>query len=250
MLTRGAGVLEWSDESLGAKLLPLVLGLIAGSLDIIGFLGLNGLFTAHITGNLVILAAHIVAGGEASLALIISVPVFIVALAGTRLMAEGLARARIAPLRALLLLQFVLLCAFLGICMAHSHASPNAPSMIVGGMLGVSAMGVQNALVRIALSGAPTTAVLTTNITILTIDVGEMLFGRDANRVAKARDRARHTWPAVTGFLLGCILGAACEAALGLRSLALPTGFAVIALALGIGASSSSAMASSSIREK
>jgi uncharacterized membrane protein YoaK (UPF0700 family) len=250
MLRRGTGVVEWSDDSLGAKLLPFVLGLIAGSVDIIGFLGLNGLFTAHITGNLVILAAHIVAGGEASLALMISVPVFIVALAGTRLVVEGLDRARIAPLRVLLLLQYVLLCAFLGICMTHSDVSPNAPSMIVGGMLGVSAMAVQNALVRIALSGAPTTAVLTTNITMLTTDVGEMLFGRDAHRIATARDRARHTWPAVAGFLLGCILGAACEAALGLQSLALPTGFALIALALGNRASSSPATASSSIREK
>jgi uncharacterized membrane protein YoaK (UPF0700 family) len=30
-----------------------VLSVIAGATDIIGFLGLNGLFTAHITGNLV-----------------------------------------------------------------------------------------------------------------------------------------------------------------------------------------------------
>jgi Protein of unknown function (DUF1275) len=36
--------------------------LTAGSTDIIGFLGLNGLFTAHITGNIVVLAAHTVAG--------------------------------------------------------------------------------------------------------------------------------------------------------------------------------------------
>ena len=42
-----------------AKLLPAVLSVIAGSCDVIGFLGLGGLFTAHVTGNLVILAAHI-----------------------------------------------------------------------------------------------------------------------------------------------------------------------------------------------
>lgn len=72
------------DESLAAKLLPGVLSLIAGSTDVISFLGLGGLFTAHITGNLVILAAHVVAGGEAPLALMISVPIFIVVLALTR----------------------------------------------------------------------------------------------------------------------------------------------------------------------
>src|SRR5207249_10979141 len=100
------------DDSFGTKLLPFVLGLIAGSVDVIGFLGLNGLLTAHITGNLVILAAHIVARGEASPALLISVPVFMVALGATRLLAAGLERAGVASLEILLLLQFTLLCAF------------------------------------------------------------------------------------------------------------------------------------------
>jgi uncharacterized membrane protein YjjP (DUF1212 family) len=54
--------------SLECLALLIVLSITAGCTDIIGFLGLNGLFTAHITGNLVILAAHIVGGGEAQIA--------------------------------------------------------------------------------------------------------------------------------------------------------------------------------------
>ena len=53
------------DSSLGTKLLPTVLSLIAGSVDVISFLGLGGLFTVHITGNMAILAAHVVSGGAA-----------------------------------------------------------------------------------------------------------------------------------------------------------------------------------------
>jgi uncharacterized membrane protein YoaK (UPF0700 family) len=75
--------------------------------------------------------------------------------------------------------------------------------------------------------------VMTTNVTLFTIDVGEMLLGRNASATEKARDRARRTWPAIAGFLLGCALGAACEAAIGLRSLMIPAGFALLALALG-----------------
>jgi len=212
-----------------------VLSLIAGSVDIIGFLGLN-LFTAHITGNFAILAAHMAAGREASLPLMISVPVFVVVLALTRLFAGALERAQIAPLGTLLLLQFILLCAFFAICLpSGAGVNPNAPIMLVAGMLGVCAMAVQNALVRIALTGAPSTAVQTTNITLATMDLGELLLGRDADRVAKARDRLRRTLPAIAGFLLGCVLGAWCEAAVGLRSLVLPTGLALVALALGTG---------------
>jgi uncharacterized membrane protein YoaK (UPF0700 family) len=45
------------DSSPGVMLLPFVLAFVAGSVDVISFLGLDGLFTAHITGNLVVLAA-------------------------------------------------------------------------------------------------------------------------------------------------------------------------------------------------
>lgn len=223
------------DQSLPLKLLPFVLSVAAGSVDVIGFLGLDELFTAHITGNLVVLAAHLVAGKSASPALVISVPLFIVMLAVTRLFAGGLERYGIAPLRPLLFLQFVLLFGFLSICIVVAPgASAEAPAMLAAGMLGVSAMAVQNALVRIALEGAPSTAVLTTDITLLTADFGEILLGRNAGRVAKARRRTKQTWPAVLGFLLGCAVGAWLEERIGLRALVLPVGFAFIALVLAM----------------
>jgi uncharacterized membrane protein YoaK (UPF0700 family) len=100
-------------------------------------------------------------------------------------------------------------------------------------MLGVSAMAVQNALVQVSLIGAPSTAVMTTNVTRFTMDVGEMLLGRDPDEVAKSRRRAKHTWPAIVGFALGCGLGAASEAVVGLWSLVLPTGLAMVAIAMG-----------------
>ena len=221
------------EDSLAARLLPFVLSLIAGSVDVIGFLGLDGLFTAHITGNLVVLAAHIVAGSDASVSLVISVPVFVVALSATRLLAARLELSGVAPLSPLLLLQFVLIGGFLAIAgAADPRVNANTPGMIIAAMLGVSAMAVQNALVRIALTGAPSTAVLTTNITLLMMDLGDILLGQ--RDVAKARDRSKRTSPAVAGFLLGCALGAWCEAAIGLRALVLPASFALLALALGV----------------
>ena len=225
------------DNSRAVQALLIVLSVTAGCTDIIGFLVLNGLFTAHITGNLVILAAHIVGGGEAQIAPMLSVPVFIVMVGLTRLLAGGLASIGLASLRPLLLLQFLLLAGFLVLCAAAGpRIDPNAANAILAGMLGVSAMAVQNALVQISLKGAPSTAVMTSNVTRFAMDVGEVLLGGDSADVAKARNRAACILPAIVGFTVGCGLGAACEAAFGTWSLALPAGLAMLAFAMGFAA--------------
>jgi len=101
-------------------------------------------------------------------------------------------------------------------------------------MFGVAAMAMQNALVQISLRNTPTTAVMTTNVTHFVLDLGGVLVGGDPAAVANARSRAVHTLPVIAGFATGCALGAACEAAAGLWSLALPTGLALLAFAMGL----------------
>jgi uncharacterized membrane protein YoaK (UPF0700 family) len=220
------------DSTLGTRLLPGVLSIVAGSVDVICFLGLGGLFAAHITGNLVVLAAHLVTGRSAALAPILSVPVYILVLGLTRLAAAGLEDMGRFPLQPLLALESVLLIGFLFVWVASGSAlDPAAPGGVIAGMLGVSAMAVQNALMQL-LVGAPSTAVMTTDITTFVMDVGAMLFRSGSRGVAFARSRARHTWPAIVGFTAGCSLGALLEAVIGPWSLALPVGLSLLALAL------------------
>jgi uncharacterized membrane protein YoaK (UPF0700 family) len=214
------------------RALPFVLSLVAGSTDIIGFLGLNGLFTSHITGNIVVLAARIVTDNPTVLSYILSVPVFMAVLFLTRLLASGLERAGISTLRPLLLLQLIFLGAFLVLGVtAGPWGDADVILAVIAGMCGVAAMAVQNALVQISLTHSPTTAVMTTNVTHFMLDLGEALAGADPVAAAAARRRAMHTLPVIAGFTVGCGLGAACEAAAGLWSLALPTGLALLALA-------------------
>jgi hypothetical protein len=61
-----------------------------------------------------------------------------------------------------------------------------------------------------------------------------VILGRRPADVAKARDRAMRTWPAIVGFGVGCGLGAICEVAIGLLSLALPAGLALLAVAISM----------------
>ena len=94
-------------------------------------------------------------GGEpAQVALMLSVPVFVAALALTRLMVGGLELIGLASLGPLLLLQFLLLSGSFVVCVAAgAPIDPDRANAIFAGMLGVSAMAVQNALVQVSLTG-------------------------------------------------------------------------------------------------
>jgi uncharacterized membrane protein YoaK (UPF0700 family) len=214
------------------KLLPAVLSVIAGSADVTSFLGL-GLFSSHVTGNLIILTAHLVARRADNACLILSLPLFILVLGLTRLLVAGLQALDIGSLRPLLLLQFLMLAGAFAVGHAFSHhPAPEARAIIVAGQLSVGAMAVQNALAELSLHGSSTTAVMTTNLTRFVMDAGEALLGHDPAEVAKARHRAKHTWPLIVGFVVGAALGAACFAAAGPKSLGLPAGLALLALVM------------------
>lgn len=216
-------------------LLPTVLSTTAGAVDVIGFLALGGLFTSHITGNVVIVAAHYVTGGFSQIGPLLAVPVFMAVMGLVTLASAAIARAGSSPLRPLLSLQTAFLSGFLGLGVGFGRF-PDADSSIavLAGMLGVAAMATQNVLVKLALKGAPSTAVMTTNITQLTVDLATLARSRgNADELAKARSRARVIFPSIIGFVAGCAAGAALEVNFGLWALALPVGLSAIAVPLG-----------------
>src|ERR1700738_2758856 len=94
-------------------LLPIVLSTTAGAVDVIGFLALGGLFTAHITGNLVVLAAHYVTGRFSQIGPLLSVPVFVVVLGTVIVLFTNKTTRR--NRRTLLILHAGLLAAFLAL---------------------------------------------------------------------------------------------------------------------------------------
>jgi len=218
-----------------ARFLPFLLSVIAGATDIIGVLGLDGLFTAHITGNLVLLAARIVANTPALISYILSVPVFMIVLLVAGVIARTKEQNGGSSLQPLLLLQLLALLAFLLLSITSGPwRSPDAAPAIIAGMCGVAAMAVQNALVQVGLKDAPSTAVMTTNLTRLMLDLSSVLVSRDTADVAKAKTRVLHILPVVIGFCIGCALGAAGEAAVGLWSLMLPTALTLLAFVIGM----------------
>jgi len=218
-----------------ARLLPFVLSVIAGATDVTSILSLNGLFTAHITGNLVLLAARIGAGLPAPVSFILAVPVFMLVVFIAGMIARAIERSGGSSLLPLLLLQLVALAAIFWLSVTRGPwTDPDAALAIIAGMCGVSAMATQNALAQISLKNTPSTAAMTTNVTRLMLDIASVLFGPDVER---AKNRARDTLPVVIGFGVGCTLGAAFEATVGPWSLMLPTALAFFACVIAMGQS-------------
>jgi uncharacterized membrane protein YoaK (UPF0700 family) len=218
-----------------ASSLSALLSVIAGSTDTIGYLGLHGLFTAQITGNLAILAAHVITGNPAITALLLAVPVFMLALLATSMLTTVLQHRHIPTLQPLLALQLLLLIGFDALCVtADSPFDPAAPRAVLAGMFGVAAMAVQSALVQTALSGTPVTGVMTTNVTNFVLALGQWLVPLRAGVRQEAHLKAMRLLPVIVGFILGCALGAAAETAYGLRAMHLPVALALLALLIGL----------------
>jgi len=214
-------------------LLPATLSMTAGAVDVIGFLALGGLFTAHITGNLVVLLAHYITGNFGEIGPMLAVPIFVIVLGVVTL--TFIRKPTSIARRELLVLQLVLLACFLGFG-AGFGAFPNSDSgmAVFVGMLGVAAMATQNAVVRFALPGAPSTAVMTTNIAQVTVDLARLLRGQlEANERRTVRHRADATLFAVIGFLIGLAVGAVLEIHFGFWSLIFPVILAAASIPLG-----------------
>jgi uncharacterized membrane protein YoaK (UPF0700 family) len=209
-----------------------LLSATAGAVDVIGFLGVGGLFVAHITGNIVILAAHYVTGAFSEIGPLLSVPVFVSVLALVTGLFGG--KEPRATLRILLILHLVLLSGFLTLGVAFGpFADLDSAIAVLCGMLGVAAMATQSAIVKLVLPGSPATAVLTTNTVQLTIDVTTLVLRHvPPDDLTRARRRARLIFPAVGGFVGGCTAGAFLELHYGLWSLVLPVSTAAFVLLL------------------
>ncbi len=232
MATKDQFALEQPPQHAFDWLFVAVLSVTAGAVDIIGFLALGGLFIAHITGNIVVLAAHYITGGFSRIGPLIAVPVFIIVLGIVIWVSKDKRKHR--TLRALLILHAVLLTGFLALsAVLGPFTNPGSAVAASVGMLGVAAMATQNALVKLDLTGFPTTAVLTTDTVQLTIDLTTLARGNALpEELALARRRIRMTFPAFAGFIAGCATGALLEVHIGLWALTFPVLLAVVAIPL------------------
>jgi uncharacterized membrane protein YoaK (UPF0700 family) len=196
------------------------LGFIAGYVDTLGFVALFGLFTAHVTGNFVLIGSELVRPTSNVLIKFLAFASFVAAVACTRLYILWLERKQCAPLRSVLGLQLVLLIGFMLIgAAALPLRAPDTPLAMLAGALGAAAMGVQNAASRLLLQNLTPTTMMTGNVTQLVIDLVDLASGGADDTVRKRA--VKYLWP-ILAFGVGAIGGAYAYLYAGFLGLLLP----------------------------
>lgn len=196
----------------------MTLGFLAGYVDTLGFIGLFGLFTAHVTGNFVLLGRAMARPAQDIWLKLLVFPVFVLAVALARLLILRWERAGTRQLRNSFLLQMALMSGSVASAWAGAPIeAPEAPLTLLTGMLCAAAMAVQNAYGKLLLGKVAATTVMTGNVTQLVIDLVDTLRG-DAEARARLKKLA---WP-VVAFAVGCISGALAFMQAGFNGLLLP----------------------------
>ncbi len=198
--------------------ISLLLTFVAGYCDTVTFVAANEVFSAHVTGNFIVLAYDLVnQTAAASWTKLLTFPVFVAAVMAGGGLARNGSREYLLPLveGGLLLLSGALAFVLLG----GSPASPAGLHLVT--MLIVFAMGIQNAFSRIFSKETfgPTT-VMTGTVTQAALDLSGNLTARIPD--AARRESLKKQAVMITGFLMGCLLGAVGAKLAGLSVVALP----------------------------
>ncbi|HET9174795.1 MAG TPA: DUF1275 family protein [Pseudolabrys sp.] len=180
-----------------------------GFVDTVGFLGLSGLFVAHVTGNFVTLGAALVLGSHGILNKVLALPEFIAVIALARL-AGGALRRRGAPvLRIMLGAEVVLLVAFFLLAAAFGpFEDADRPLALLTGFAGIAAMALQNALQRVHLANLPPTTLMTGSTTQATLDAVDLLAGLAPDEESAVRTRFSRMAMSIVLFAAGCAAAA------------------------------------------
>jgi uncharacterized membrane protein YoaK (UPF0700 family) len=212
--------------------LPTVLSFNGGYVDTAGYLALQGLFTAHVTGNFVTIGAALVFGSSGILAKLLALPVFCIMIIITRVVSFNLPRRHWPILETMLTLKLLLLVVGAGLAIGLGpFTDGDAWPAILTGMVLVSAMAIQNAAHRIHLGSSPPTTLMTGTTTQLMIDVADAIRGLPPEIREVTRLRMKRMSVAVLTFAFGAAIAALLFGRVGTWCFVVPPVVAIIARA-------------------
>jgi uncharacterized membrane protein YoaK (UPF0700 family) len=210
---------------------PILLSFTAGYVDTAGFLALQGLFTAHVTGNFVTFGAAMVHGTSGAAAKLAALPVFCAAIVLSRLLQYALTRTGLPVLRTMLSLKCVLLGAAAALALRFGpFADGDSVLAFATGMTLVAAMAIQNAVHRVHLARFPPSTLMTGTSTQIMLDVADLIHGLPPDKAREVKGRLGALLAAVATFALGCGFAALAFLFGGMWCFALPPLVALLSL--------------------
>ena len=219
------------NENNCSQVQGVALGFMAGYVDAFGFLALFGLFTAHVTGNFIMIGAALADPTSSSILLKwLAFPAFIAGVAVARLLVVAMETRQAPALRPALLLELALLAGFMVFgLVATPIGGSSDPLAMTAGLLGAAGMGAHSAISRLLLGHLAPTSMMTGNVTQIVIDSVDLLRGA-ADPGLRTRF-SKFLWPLVS-FAIGCIAAAFAVRWFGFAALALPLLILIALLAL------------------
>ncbi|MGF6759187.1 YoaK family protein [Paraburkholderia sp. GAS42] len=202
-----------------------LLSATAGYVDTLSFVALFGLFTAHVTGNFVLIGGGIAGYGQGVFLKLMAFPAFILGVALSSFIIRG--GNPETPMRGACMLYAVQALLLLAFCFAGVRLGPKFNpenwAVVVCGMIGATAMGVQNAHSRLVVRPGVPNTVMTGNVTQVILDALDLCSPRVAADIkTAARTRIAKMLPAIVAFALGAVAGALAYRNFGFWALLLP----------------------------
>lgn len=185
---------------------PVLLALVGGAIDTIGFIALLGFFTAHVTGNLVLAGAALVTGGAGLWIKLGAIPLFVLTVIATKTLIDH--RSSQATHRTLAGLFAAEAAFLLGFMLAGLHydpfKNPDGAALALTGGLGLVALAIRNTSSKTLMKNISPGTIMTGNTTQMGIDLSNYL--RDAS--PDNRNSLLKSGSVVLGFVLGAFMGA------------------------------------------
>jgi uncharacterized membrane protein YoaK (UPF0700 family) len=210
--------------------LPLLLSFNAGYVDTAGFLALQGLFTAHVTGNFVTLGASLALGTSGAIAKLLALPIFCTVVLATRWLNTLLTSRQRPALKTLIALQILLLVigAALAIRFGPFHDTDSWRAVLTGMVL-VGAMAIQNAFHRFHLGSAPPSTIMTGTTTQVVIDLADRIYGPKGTD-SQSSSRLVQMSTTILLFAVGCGAAALLYSLFGVKCFLVPPTVGVLQL--------------------
>lgn len=183
---------------------PVLLTVVGGAIDTIGFIALFGFFTAHVTGNLVMAGSGLVKGEDGLWIKLAALPLFVLTVMVTKTFIDR-SKQQTLILSHLFFAEALFLTAFMIAGLYYQpFVSAGSITVALTGGLGLIALAIRNTASKTLIKHMSPTVLMTGNTTQLGINLTDYL----NQRTAKNAKKLAHSSALVFSFLIGALVGA------------------------------------------